>query len=131
MKYRVRFTDFAERYFIKGFSKKYKGSWDRTRDVLEKEFAFVDVLFPKNIAEIISISQDGNIKICKTEFAIIGTNKSRRTSGNRCIIAIHEDTAAVYVLLVYHKSDIAGSNETSWWKRMVKDNYAEYGDFLN
>ena len=130
MKYEVIFRPFTERHFIRTFAKKYKGAWGKTLKSLVVEFTFTDVLFEKSIAETICISADNDIRICKTEFKILGTEVSRHSSGNRCIIAIHKDTTAVHVLLVYFKGDIRGPNETSSWKAIVKENYPEYRDFL-
>ena len=127
MKYSVEFDSFAERYYMKNFSKKYKTAWERTLKVLYLEFSLVRFLFQKTIAEIIAVSDDGSVKICKTEFKIAGTEVSRHSSGNRCIIAIHEDERRVKVLLVYHKSDIVKSgNETVAWKQIVKNNFSQY-----
>jgi len=126
MKYGVVFERFAETHFIKKFVRKYKGAWDKTREGLLLEFTLVDLLFEKKIAETISISRDGEIRICKTEFRVAGTEMSRHASGNRCIIAIHAESKTVRVLLVYTKTDIGGKNETAKWKAIVKKNYPEY-----
>jgi len=130
MKYEVIFEPFTERHFIKRFAKKYKGAWDKTLKGLNLEFTFVDLLFEKTIAEIICISADSDIKICKTEFKIAGTEVSRHASGDRCIIAVHKGSAVVRVLLVYSKGDIGGTNETTKWKAIIKDNYPVYRALL-
>ena len=131
MKYRVVFEKRTERYYIKNFSRKYKGAWDKTLRGLYLEFTFPYLLFQKSIGEEIATSIDGTIKICKTEFKILGTEMSRHTSGNRCIIAIHEKEKEVRVLLVYHKSDIVkNGNETITWKRVISENFSEYTDLL-
>jgi len=70
------------------------------------------------------------VKICKTEFKIAGTQQSRHGSGNRCIVALHKDTCIVHVLLVYHKNDIGGGNETTTWKNIVRENFSEYKEIL-
>ncbi|MDO8499589.1 MAG: hypothetical protein Q7S66_02925 [bacterium] len=127
-KYEVIFEPFTERHFIKYFAKKYKGSWDNTFKGLLVEFSFFDVLFLKNTAE--TIVDSATVKICKTEFKIAGTKQSRHGSGNRCIVALHKDTCVVHVLLVYHKNDIGGGNETMAWKNMVRENYPEYKAIL-
>ncbi|MFA6278660.1 MAG: hypothetical protein WCS97_00900 [Candidatus Paceibacterota bacterium] len=131
MKYEVNFRPYTERHFIRTFAKKYKGAWDKTLKSLVVEFTFADVLFEKSIAETICISADNDIRICKTEFKILGTEVSRHASGNRCIIAVQKSTAIVQVLLVYAKGDIRGSNETAGWKTVIKDNYSEYRELLN
>ena len=126
--YAVVFESFTERHFVKSFSKKYKGAWDFTLETITEEFEQIDLLFLKNTAEIIADSND--IKICKTEFKISGTQDSRHGSGNRCIVAIHKNINKVCVLLVYHKNDLGGNNETASWKNLVKENYPEYSNIL-
>ena len=117
MKYGVVFEQFAETHFIKKFARKYKGAWEKTREGLLLEFSLVDLLFEKKIAETKSISRDGEIRMCKTEFRVAGTDMSRHASGNRCIIAIHAEPKMVRVLLVYAKTDLSGTNETAKMER--------------
>lgn len=128
-KYEVTFESFTERHFIRTFAKKYKGAWDFTLRTLVEEFERVDVLLTRSIAEYIT-DKNADIVICKTEFKISGTQESRHGSGNRCIIAIHRDESKVCVLLVYHKNDLGGGNETTNWKKLVKENYSEYSSIL-
>ncbi len=131
MKYSVIFEPFTDRHYIKGFEKKYKNAWDKTLKSLYIEFTFAELLFEKSIAETISRSSDNTVRICKTEFKILGTEKSRHSSGNRCIIAIDQNIGVVRVLLVYAKTDVSTSgNETEWWKKVVKENYPEYKEIL-
>ena len=127
-KYTVTFATFAERHFVKKFQKKYKRAWDITKEALARQYQSIDVLLDRSIAEVIAYNE--TVKICKTEFTVAGTNQSRKASGNRCIVAVHTDTSNVVVLLVYHKNDLPGGNETANWKKMIKNNYAEYNDLL-
>ena len=126
--YEVVFEPFTERHFIKTFAKKYKNAWQFTLEAILQEFRFFDELFLKNTAETIIDSLE--VKICKTEFKISGTQESRHGSGNRCIVALHKNTNKICVLLVYHKNDLGGGNETTNWKRVIKENYPEYSDIL-
>ena len=126
--YVVIVEPFSERYFIKSFKKKYKGAWDITWRAQERLFRSFDVLFERNIAETIVDFPD--IKICKTEFTVAGTNMSRHGSGNRCIVALHKKINTIHVLLVYNKNDIRSRNETAEWKSIIKENYPEYRDLL-
>ncbi len=128
-KYEVIFELFTERHFIRTFAKKYKGAWDFTLRTITEEFEKIDFLFLRSIAEYITDKQ-ADVVICKTEFKISGTQESRHGSGNRCIVAMHRNTNKVCVLLVYHKNDLRGSNETAGWKAIVKDNYPEYRNLL-
>src|SRR3989338_1736731 len=127
-KYEVVFDAFTNRHFVKTFAKKYKGAWNNTVDSLMIEFTFFDILFLKSSAEIIVDATD--IKICKTEFKISGSNTSRHGSGNRCIVAVHQDNCQVKVLLVYHKNNLSGHNETATWKQIIRDHYPEYKNLL-
>ncbi len=127
--YAVIIEKYAERHFISKFKKKYKGAWDITWTAIHEEFKRIDTLIgATNIAE--TITDQGGIRICKTEFRVHGTQDSRHSSGNRCIIAVHKNTSTVNVLAVYHKNDIGGSNETASWKNLIKENYPEYSDIL-
>ncbi|MEK7553079.1 MAG: hypothetical protein AAB504_00085, partial [Patescibacteria group bacterium] len=67
---------------------------------------------------------------CKTGFRVHGTQESRRSSGNRCIIAVHKNTSTVYALLVYSKTDLGGRNETASWKNIVRENYQQYSKMI-
>jgi len=127
MRYAVIFSPYTDRHYIRTFNKKYGKAWEKTHRALMIEFAFVDALFEKRIAETIHVSPDGNVKICKTEFKILGTNVSRHASGNRVIIAVDNSTGVVHVLLIYSKTDLSGKrSETAKWQKLVKDNYPEY-----
>ncbi|MDP3726598.1 MAG: hypothetical protein Q8R36_05385 [bacterium] len=127
--YTVIVEKYSERHFISKFKKKYKGAWEVTWTELQGEFERIDAVIGKtNIAE--TITDQGDIKICKTEFRVHGTQESRHASGNRCIVAVHKDTCVVNVLVVYHKGDLGGSNEIASWKNLVKENYQEYSKIL-
>lgn len=122
--YSVQIEEFAERHFIKSFQKKYKKQWDSTLISVIAGLERIDNLLLTDRAECIC-SSDG-IKIIKTKFRVANTKESAKTSGNRCIVALHEDKRFVSVLLVYSKTDLSGNNETADWQRIVKNNYPEY-----
>lgn len=128
IKYSVKIEKYVERHFIKSFEKKYRRAWDITIETLVREFQSFDILINRSIAEIITETLD--IKICKVEFKIAGTNQSRHGSGNRCIVAIHQGINIVNVLLIYHKNDLGDGNETAKWKQIIKDNYSDYCGLL-
>lgn len=127
-KYSVMVEPFAEHHFIKKFKKKYRNSWDASWRGIIEGFKRINDLTKTSVANII-IEKD-NIKIVKTEFRIAGTKQSRKSSGNRCIVVVQEDIKMVYVLLVYHKNDLGNDNETSKWKKIVKENYKQYKEYL-
>ncbi len=127
--YEVIIEPFAERHFIKSFAKKYKDAWDFTFSALKREFQSLDVILERKIAEEIT-DKNADMVICKTEFKIAGTQESRHGSGNRCIVIVRKKTKKINVLLVYHKNDLSGHNETAEWKQIIKDNYQEYSHIL-
>ena len=128
--YAIVVEKYAERHYISKFKKKYRGAWDVTWNAIQEEFKRIDTLIGvTNIAE--TITDQGDVKICKTEFRVHGTQESRHGSGNRCIIALHKNTCVVNVLIVYHKNDLGGGNETTSWKNLVKENYPEYKEIVN
>jgi hypothetical protein len=124
----VIIESYAERHYLKNFKKKYKNAWDVTWKAVEEEFKRVDSLLNTSVAEII-ISKN-NYKIIKTEFRVAGTKESRKSSGNRCIIALDKKTNVVSVLLVYHKNDLGHGGETAKWQKIIKDNYKKYRDLF-
>ncbi|HEY4520398.1 MAG TPA: hypothetical protein VJJ72_01160 [Candidatus Paceibacterota bacterium] len=126
--YSVILEEYAKRHYVSHFKKKYKGAWDITWAAIIEEFKRFDSLFQTSIAE--TIIDKNNIKICKTEFRVAKTQESRKSSGNRCIVAVDENAKIVHVLLVYNKNDLSGHNETAAWKNIVRDNYPEYKDLF-
>jgi hypothetical protein len=126
--YSVQIEKFALRHFIKSFEKKYKAHWDVTLRAIIAELERIDMLINTSRAE--TICSDEGIKIIKTEFRVVSTKESAKTSGNRCIVAWNEDKKSVSILLVYSKTDITSHNETAEWQRLIKDNYPEYRHLL-
>lgn len=126
--YCVSIEKYAERHFIKSFAKKYGKAWDITIEALKRELQSFEVLLLKTIAEIIVENEE--FKISKVEFKVAGTNESRHSSGNRCIIAINNQNNSIKILLLYHKNDLGNGNETSKWKQIIKENYPEYKNLL-
>ncbi|MEK7522868.1 MAG: hypothetical protein AAB569_04765 [Patescibacteria group bacterium] len=127
--YAVTIEPFADRHYIRTFAKKYKKAWNFTLSALIREFQSFDVILEKTIAEEIT-DRNVDVVICKTEFKISGTQESRHGSGNRCIVAKHKNTNLICILLVYHKNDLGGGNETANWKNVIKENYPEYRNLL-
>ncbi|MDP3948522.1 MAG: hypothetical protein Q8Q17_01080 [bacterium] len=124
--YAVIIEEYARRHYIKSFEKKYKGAWDVTLRAIIEELKRFDSLLETSIAE--TISEIGDMKICKTEFRVHGTKESRKSSGNRCIVAVHTKISTVHILLAYNKNDLGDGNETSQWKTMIRENYPAYKD---
>ena len=126
--YPVQIEQYAEKYFIKNFEKKYKNHWSVTLKAIIAELERIDALLKTDKAT--TICDSGKIRIIKTEFKVATTKDSAHSSGNRCIVAWHIDKQFVSILLVYGKTDFSGHNETAEWKNRIKDNYPEYKELL-
>jgi hypothetical protein len=124
IEYVVHLEPFAESHFVKSFARKYKGVWGSTWDGLLLEFKNFEVIKMKSYATF--ITEFENIKIYKVEFRIHATQESRRSSGNRYIVALDDEQAEARILLVYCKTDVKGARETDWWQKMIRNNYPEY-----
>ncbi|MGB8816015.1 MAG: hypothetical protein WCC74_02150 [Minisyncoccia bacterium] len=124
----VKIEEFAKRYYIKCFERKHKSNWDVTLRAIIAGLERIDNLLLTDKAE--TICDNNGILIIKTKFRISGTKESAKTSGNRCIVAWCKEKQTVSVLLVYGKTDLSGHNETSEWKRIIKDNYIAYKNIL-
>lgn len=122
--YSVVIEKYAERHYIKGFSRKYRGAWDATFMALTEQFRRID--------RVVGVVETTNrIHVCdskyiaKHDFKIAATNDSAKTSGDRAIILVDEELRECRVLLVYSKNDICSPNETQKWETEVRDNYPE------
>jgi len=127
--YNVEFTVFTERYYIKAFHKKYKGAWAGTLQDIEDVCRRIDAVLEYKRADLISTVDQ--YKLVKLDFAVEGTRISPKSSGNRCILFIDEDTRSVRVLLVYSKNDISNPNETAKWKAIIKQEYTDVGKIFS
>jgi hypothetical protein len=123
-KYSVKFDEYAEKRFIKDFKKKYKGNWDATRLSIEDTLVRIANLEGGNQLDIICTSVAGTYLV-KFDFKVAKTNMSAKTSGNRCILEVCNQTFKVNVLLVYCKDHIGRSDgqETLWWKEEIENQY--------
>ena len=128
-KYTVEFSSYSQRHYIKKYEKKYGRAWEVTRRALIAQFERIESLVHnKRTALPIRRSADNQHWIIKHEFAVAGTQKSPKGSGNRVIICVDRERRKVTVLMVYHKNDLgapAGS-ETATWQRAIRKNCAEY-----
>jgi hypothetical protein len=127
--YRVTFEPFTERHYVKKFQKEYKDKWLITERAIIAVCERIDNMLQYNRADLISIS--GYYKLVKLDFAVAGTNTSPKSSGNRCILLVEEDTREVKILLVYSKNEISPPNETQKWKSVIKGEYKENGKLFN
>lgn len=127
-KYEVIVDSFAERYYLKGFRRKYKKSFEAPWGAFLFMLQKFDLMLERENTSVISDSAK-NILVCKVKFKIL-PNESAKTSGNRCIVVVDKNKYQVRVLLVYSKNDIKGKQETLWWKNKIKRNFSNLENSL-
>lgn len=129
LKYAVLFSKFTERHFTKSFLKKYKEKgWRVTQDAIEAVCANPERAIERKKLE--TIVDAGDVLICKLNFAVAGTRRSPKASGNRAIVAVHKQEKISRILLIYHKSDLGKGNETQKWKKLIRLHFSEYKEVL-
>jgi hypothetical protein len=130
--YQVVITPFARRHFIKGFEKKYRKAWDVTLDALQVQCAHIETMIKNNrIPAPIHATADNQHWILKHSFAVAGRNQSPRRSGNRVIIYVDRTEKVVYLLLVYHKTDLGDGDETEQWHTLIRAHHADLIERFN
>ena len=72
--YTVIITEYAERHFIKPFSKRYKNTWDKTMNAINEMLSRIDMFIKTSKAE--RIHKSNNCYIAKCEFKIAWSNES-------------------------------------------------------
>jgi len=128
LNFRVEFSSYAERHFCKDFLKKYKTKiWLNTKqtinDILEKAHGYQKT----NLIDLVKFSQDKEIGIFKLDFRVSGTKTSPKSSGNRVIFALCNNSEEIQILLVYGKGHCnKKQSETQCFLEQIKNNFPEY-----
>ncbi len=126
--FQVEFSSYAEAHFCKDFYKKYKDKkWVETKktivDTLQRAFRVQET----SLIDILKYSQEDSIGIFKFDFKVAGTPFSPKTSGNRVIFSLCNNTGKINVLLVYGKDHCGKKHsETQWIFEHIKTNFQEY-----
>jgi hypothetical protein len=128
IKYVAHTEEFAQRYYLKSFRKRYSKAFDIPWSAFELMLSKFDLFLERADTHVISDPAKG-IRICKVGFKIL-PKESVKSSGNRCIVVHDKDKREIKILLVYCKNDIQGKNETIWWKQIIKKNYPKYSELL-
>ncbi len=130
--FRVEFAFYSERHYCKDFLKKYKEKkWLETKKTiiatLERAFTFQNTSLIDNL----KFCQENGIGVFKLDFRVAGTNCSPKTSGNRVIFSLCNNTGNIEILLVYEKTDCDKKHsETKWIFEQIKTNFPEYKNIV-
>ena len=126
--FEVTFSQYAETHFCKDFCKKYKErKWIETRHTIIETLQRSFMVQQTALIDVLKYSQEDNIGIFKFDFKVAGTPFSPKTSGNRAIFSLCNNTGKISVLLVYGKDHCSKKqSETQWIFEHVKTNFTEY-----
>ena len=103
--YRVVFSAYAERHYMKRFAKDYKGKrWTLTQDSIFQELKRVHNL--QKTQQVDQLKTGADCLLFKYDFAVAQTGVSPKGSGNRCIVFLDIATRLETVLVVYGKGDL-------------------------
>lgn len=127
-KYKVEFDGFTERHFGKKFEKKYKNRWKETKNDIVRFCERIEKTIDTDRMRL--ISSQGQYRLVKMYFTVLGTKLSPKAAGNRCILVVDDENRLVRVLLVYAKRDLRGAGETIGWKMIIKEQFPEVGNIF-
>ena len=126
-KYVIEWSDYSFRHYKKPtFIKKYKSQWGPTEASINEQLSRLPSVVTPGIHG--RLNSDSKGFLVKIDFAVAGTNMSGRASGNRAIACGNYETKTITVLLVYHKRNVVGHDETLWWKLQIKQAFPYIGN---
>ncbi|PIZ76190.1 hypothetical protein COY05_02290 [Candidatus Peregrinibacteria bacterium CG_4_10_14_0_2_um_filter_38_24] len=126
--FQVEFSQHAETHFCREFYKKYKGKqWVETRRTILDTLGRAFLVQQTSLIDVLKYSREDNVGIFKYDFKVAGTNVSPKSSGNRAIFFLCNNTASIKILLVYSKNNCDKKcPETQWIIEHIKNNFPEY-----
>ena len=129
--YRIVFSVYAERHFLKGFTKKYPGKqWQVTQQSIFDSLRRIHTIQQTQQADELKAGPE--CILFKYDFAVAKTNVSAKTSGNRCIVFLDCKSLQGTVLLIYGKTDLPkNQSETQFIMRTVENEFSELWKKLN
>lgn len=128
--YRIFFTDYAQRYYIKRFAKDYRGKrWTVTCDSMFQDLKRVHSMQMSQQVDELKYGED--CKLFKYDFAIAQSGISPKASGNRCIVFLDSNRHRQDVLMVYGKKDLPKNmQETQFVYKTIQDQFHELWERL-
>lgn len=121
--YRIFFTEYADRHYIKRFAKDYKGRcWIVTKDSIFQDLKRVHSM--QVTQQVDELKHGENCKLFKYDFAIAQSGVSAKRSGNRCVVFLDSRHHRQDVLMLYGKDDIPKNmSETQYIYSTVKSQF--------
>ena len=124
--YRVVFSDYANRHFLKRFEKDYKGKrWLVTQKSILAQLRRVHAL--QDTQQVDQLFYGDGFLIFKYDFAVAQTYISAKKSGNRCLVFLDKKTNLQTILVIYGKTDLPkNQSENSYIQNVIKSEFALY-----
>ena len=127
---RVEFSTFSKKHFLKHFLKDYRGKrWKVTEDSIIEDLRRIKVrnYNLQNTQQVDELWHKNDYWIFKYDFAIAGTKKSPKNSGNRCVVYLDENNNFAEILVIYRKDDLPkNSGEQQWIKQTIQASFKDY-----
>lgn len=103
--YRVVVSPYAERHYIKQFSKAYRGKrWEVTLSSIKQDLRRVHAM--QTTQQVDELKRGSGCILIKYDFTIAQSGVSPKASGNRCIVFLDIENHLQTVLLAYGKGDL-------------------------
>ena len=129
--YRVMFSAYADKHYIKRFAKDYKGKrWIVTQDSIFQDLKRIHALAATQ--QVDELRRGENCLLFKYDFAVAQTNISPKASGNRCLIFLDTKKQLQTVLLAYGKGDLPKNQpETVYLLDIVRQEFPDFWQRLD
>lgn len=121
--YRIFFSIYAQRYYIKRFAKDYKGKrWLITQDSIFQDLKRVHSM--QMSQQVDELKSGDSCKLFKYDFAVAQSGVSPKGSGNRCIVFLDSKNHRQDILIVYGKNDLPKNmSETQYIYKTVNEQF--------
>lgn len=128
--YRIFFSDYAQRHFIKSFAKDYKGRrWDVTLDSIFQDLKRVHSM--QMTQQVDELKHGDGCKLFKYDFTVAQSGVSPKASGNRCIVFLDAARHRQDILMVYGKTDLPKNvGETQYIYKTIEEQFTELWERL-
>lgn len=128
--YRIFFSDYAQRHFIKRFAKDYKDRrWDVTLDSIFQDLKRVHSM--QMTQQVDELKRGDGCKLFKYNFTVAQSGVSPKASGNRCIVFLNAARHLQDILMVYGKTDLPKNvGETQYIYKTVEEQFKELWERL-
>jgi hypothetical protein len=122
--FRVYFSEYANKHFIKRFAKDYKGrQWVVTHDSIYQDLKRLHTI--TKTQQVDELKKGKDCILFKYDFAVAQTKISSKSSGNRCVVFLDVTKKRLDVLLVYGKNDLPkNKHETAYIFEVVKAEFS-------